>query len=125
MAFGLRTKVKCPKCKKTFEYVFIPGGSLTSMRLGRYRYMKCRRCGKFATFDLLTNLDPNMKKHIHLSQLISGIVLFALGVCSFVLSNLYTNSSVGFLALRVISIISIILSVIILIGLYVYVEKKE
>lgn len=125
MVFGLRTKVKCPKCKKTFEYVFIPGGSLTAMRLGRYRYMQCKRCKKFANFDLLTNLDEDIKLHIPISQLISGILLGVLGVSSYILSTLYQVPAAGFLALRVLSIISIVLAVIILVGLYVYAEREE
>lgn len=125
MVFGLRTKVKCPKCKKTFEYVFIPGGSLTSMRLGRYRYMQCMRCKKYANFDLLTNLDRDTKKHIPIAQTISGIALAALGIASFFISNIYESASTGFVAFRLISIISIILAVVVLIGLYVYWEREQ
>lgn len=123
MVFGLKTKVKCPKCKKTFEYVFIPGGSLSSMRLGRYRYMQCPRCKRYAHFDLLTNLDKETRMHISIAQFISGVALAALGFVSFLLSNMYESASMAFLAFRLLSIISIILGVIILIGLYIYRES--
>lgn len=125
MVFGLRTKVKCPKCKKTFEYVFIPGGSLTSMRLGRYRYMQCMRCKKFSNFDILTNLNPHIKKQLPIAQSINGIALLVLGTLAYLLSQKYQSVPNAFLSFRLISIISIILGVIILIGLYVYLEKKE
>lgn len=125
MVFGLKTKVKCPKCKRTFEYVFIPGGSLTSMRLGRYRYMQCIRCKKFSQFDLLTNLNPTVKRHLPVAQLTNGIVLLVFGVFAYFLSQKYQNIPAGFMAFRIVSIISIILGVVILVGLYIYLEKKE
>ncbi len=124
MAFGLETKVECPRCKKTFQHTFIPGGSLTSVRLGRYRYMKCLRCKKYSKFDLFKHLDEDIKTHIPLSQALNGIVLGMLGITSFVMSNNYQYIHNAFVALRALSVISILLSVTILVGLYVYAERK-
>jgi len=95
------------------------------MRLGRYRYMQCMRCKKFSQFDLLTNLNPKTRMHIPIAQFISGIALLALGMVSYLISSEYQTVPAGFFSFRLISIISIILGVIILIGLYVYMEKKE
>ena len=125
MAFGLETKVECPRCKKTFQHTFIPGGSLTSVRLGRYRYMKCLRCKKYSKFDLFKHLDEDIKAHIPVSQALNGIVLGMLGITSFVMSNNYQYIHNAFIALRALSVISILLSVTILVGLYVYVERKS
>jgi len=124
MAFGLETKVECPRCKKTFQHTFIPGGSLTSVRLGRYRYMKCLKCKKYSKFDLFKHLDDDLKKHIPISQALNGIVLGLLGITSFVMSNNYQYIQNAFVALRALSVISILLSVAILVGLYVYMERK-
>lgn len=42
----------CPKCGGEFEYEFVPGGSLTAIRLGTSRYMRCPICRRFSVFSL-------------------------------------------------------------------------
>jgi len=49
---GIKIRVKCPKCKCSFDYYIIPMASFTSLRLGTHRYMRCQKCGKFALFDV-------------------------------------------------------------------------
>jgi hypothetical protein len=124
-SFGLETKVVCPSCRKSFAYRFIPGGFLTSMRLGRYRYMKCRKCKKFAKFDILMGIDKGIKKHIIISQFANSITLGMLGISSYIISGSYQYITVGYFALRLVATISILLAIIILVGLYIYVERDE
>jgi hypothetical protein len=52
---GIRSRsiLTCPKCHETFDYDYIPGASLTTVRLGAGRYMACPRCHKWSYFDLL------------------------------------------------------------------------
>ncbi len=52
--------MKCKSCGKVFDYSFIPGGSLTSVRLGRARYFRCPHCRRFQTFSLR---DRIKKRH--------------------------------------------------------------
>jgi hypothetical protein len=45
--------LECPKCGKGFDYSFVPGASLTALRLGTGRYMACPLCGRWSVFPLL------------------------------------------------------------------------
>ncbi len=47
-----RSRLTCPQCHQTFDFDYVPGASLTAIRLGRSRYMACPLCGKWSTFDL-------------------------------------------------------------------------
>lgn len=47
-----RARLTCPNCHQMFDYDFVPGASLTAVRLGSSRYMACPMCGKHAVFDL-------------------------------------------------------------------------
>ena len=40
----------CPKCRASYDYDFVPGASITSLRLGRSRYMACPFCHKWSVF---------------------------------------------------------------------------
>lgn len=51
-----RSHLLCPKCGREFDYDWIPGGSLSAVRLGPRRYMACPLCDKWSTFDLYGNL---------------------------------------------------------------------
>ena len=44
----------CPKCNGSFNYQFVPGASLTSLRLGRSRYLKCPLCGKWSVIKIVS-----------------------------------------------------------------------
>ncbi len=76
---GIKTKVTCPKCHQTFDYEFIPGASVTAVRLGNYRYMKCQKCGKWTFFNVIKNASPEDKKVIGLSAMLFGSLLAVLG----------------------------------------------
>jgi DNA-directed RNA polymerase subunit RPC12/RpoP len=43
----------CSKCNRQFNYQFVPGASLTSLRLGNSRYMKCPLCGKWSVIKIV------------------------------------------------------------------------
>ena len=52
------SRLTCPKCGKTFDYEWLPGGSFSAIRLGTKRYMRCQLCGKWALFEMLKTLVP-------------------------------------------------------------------
>lgn len=76
---GIKTRATCPKCGQSFDYEFIPGGSLTAIRLGKYRYMRCQKCGKWALFNLMQSLSPVQVRNLVNSSIIVGIALAILG----------------------------------------------
>ena len=49
---GRVVRLTCPKCQRSFDYAFVPGASLTSLRLGRSRYFACPLCGRWSVFPL-------------------------------------------------------------------------
>lgn len=52
--------LQCKKCGAEFDYRFVPGGSLTALRLGKSRYMRCPVCKKWSLFNIWdTRVDPN------------------------------------------------------------------
>ncbi|MEM0129768.1 MAG: hypothetical protein QXG65_06400 [Thermoplasmata archaeon] len=52
------SRLTCPHCGKTFDYEWIPGASLTAVRLGSSRYMACPLCHKWSTFNVVDTLVP-------------------------------------------------------------------
>jgi hypothetical protein len=42
----------CPACGRSFNYEYLPGVSVSAVRLGGRRYMRCPLCDKFGLFDL-------------------------------------------------------------------------
>ena len=56
--FVSRSRLTCPKCHETFDYDFVPGASVTTVRLGAGRYMACPRCGRWSYFDLRNTRIP-------------------------------------------------------------------
>ena len=56
----LVSHLRCKKRGVEFDYSYVPGGSLTSFRLGRSRFMRCPNCKKWSVFNLVdTRIDPN------------------------------------------------------------------
>ena len=53
-----RSRLTCPKCHQTFDYDYVPGASLTAVRLGTSRYMECPLCHQWSIFDLASNRIP-------------------------------------------------------------------
>ncbi len=52
--FGLHytSELTCPKCGKTFDYNWVPGGSFTALRLGSKRYISCPHCHEWSTYNI-------------------------------------------------------------------------
>ena len=44
--------MRCPHCEGEFDYDLVPGASLTAVRLGTSRYMRCPLCHRFGRFSL-------------------------------------------------------------------------
>ena len=53
-----RSRLTCPKCHQTFDYDYVPGASVTALRLGKSRYMSCPLCHQWSTFDLTAERLP-------------------------------------------------------------------
>jgi hypothetical protein len=53
-----RSRLTCPKCRQTFDYDYVPGVSLTAIRLGTARFMACPICHKWSTFDVASTRVP-------------------------------------------------------------------
>ncbi len=51
-----RSRLTCPKCGGTFDYDWVPGASLSSVRLGTGRYMACPLCRKWSYFDIYSTM---------------------------------------------------------------------
>ena len=47
-----RSRLACPKCHGAFDYDWVPGASISAVRLGTSRYMACPLCGKWSVFDV-------------------------------------------------------------------------
>jgi len=45
-------RLRCPHCQKEFEYDLVPGMSVTALRLGTSRYMRCPLCRRWGVFPL-------------------------------------------------------------------------
>jgi len=50
------SRLTCPKCGKTFDYHWLPGGSFSAIRLGTKRYMRCEICKKWSTFSIVSTI---------------------------------------------------------------------
>ena len=51
--------LKCTKCNSEFDYAWIPGGSVTSIRLGNSRLTRCPVCKRWSLFNIWdTRVDP-------------------------------------------------------------------
>jgi DNA-directed RNA polymerase subunit RPC12/RpoP len=46
------SRLKCPRCGKQFNYHWVPGATLMSLRYGNHRRLKCPYCGQQAIYDL-------------------------------------------------------------------------
>lgn len=102
---GIRTRVTCPKCGKTFDYEFVPGGSLSAIRLGKYRYMRCRECGRWALFDITAGLSAAQSRGLWNSSLVAAAAIAVLGI-----ALLWMAWSKGIFALYVVSASTIALA---------------
>lgn len=56
--------LECNKCRFRFNYRFIPGASISAMRLGTSRYMRCPKCNRFGLFSLMRfGTDPKLRTY--------------------------------------------------------------
>jgi hypothetical protein len=46
------SKLICPHCRKTFNFHWIPGATITSLIQRNYRTLKCPYCHIKSTFDI-------------------------------------------------------------------------
>ncbi|MGD6805749.1 MAG: hypothetical protein ACQCN4_02180 [Candidatus Bathyarchaeia archaeon] len=46
------SKLTCPNCKKSFNFHWIPGATITSIIRRNYRDLKCPYCHHKSTFDI-------------------------------------------------------------------------
>ncbi len=46
------SRLTCPNCKKTFNFHWIPGATITSIIRRNYRELKCPYCHRKATYDI-------------------------------------------------------------------------
>jgi hypothetical protein len=54
----MRAHLTCPKCHQEFDYDFVPGASVTAIRLGGSHYMPCPLCRKWSLFNIRASLVP-------------------------------------------------------------------
>jgi hypothetical protein len=47
-----RSRLTCPKCRQVFDYDWVPGTSVNTVRLATYRYMRCPLCHRWGFFDI-------------------------------------------------------------------------
>ncbi len=50
-------RLRCPHCHQEFDYDFVPGMSVTALRLGTSRHMRCPLCRRWGTFPLTRSND--------------------------------------------------------------------
>jgi len=114
----------CPKCKYRFNYEFIPGASLTSIRFGSKRYMRCPKCNKWAMFDLSKSPVNGLPKYSDSKALARYapfliVPLFAWAVFLVLMSN----SLVGYGSAAIIAI-SIMPAIVLAIAPILFITKK-
>ena len=57
------SRLTCPKCKKKFNYHWVPGASFISLYRGNTRRLKCPYCGQKATYNIaVTRLSKEQIK---------------------------------------------------------------
>ena len=57
------SRLTCPKCKKKFDYHWVPGASFMSIYRGNTRRLKCPYCHQVATYNIaVTRLSKEQVK---------------------------------------------------------------
>jgi hypothetical protein len=46
------SRLTCLNCRRGFNFHWVPGATLTSLRYGNRRRLKCPYCGQVNTFDI-------------------------------------------------------------------------
>jgi uncharacterized Zn-finger protein len=50
------SRLTCPKCKKKFNYHWVPGASFISIYRGNTRRLKCPYCGQKAVYNIAVTI---------------------------------------------------------------------
>ena len=56
------SKLTCPSCRKSFNFHWIPGATITSLIRRNYRVLKCPYCHNKSTFDIMATRVAAAKK---------------------------------------------------------------
>jgi hypothetical protein len=58
------SRLTCPNCRKSFNFHWIPGATITSLFRRNYRDLKCPYCHKKSTYDIASTRvsTPKPKK---------------------------------------------------------------
>jgi hypothetical protein len=56
------SKLTCPSCRKTFNFHWIPGATITSLIRRNYRVLKCPYCHVKSTYDIMATRTATPKK---------------------------------------------------------------
>jgi len=56
------SKLTCPSCRKSFNFHWIPGATITSIIRRNYRVLKCPYCHTKSTFDIMATRASTPKK---------------------------------------------------------------
>jgi hypothetical protein len=56
------SKLTCPSCRKSFNFHWIPGATITSIIRRNYRVLKCPYCHTKSTFDIMATRAATPKK---------------------------------------------------------------
>lgn len=46
------SRLTCPNCKRHFNYHWVPGATLTSLRYGNRRRLHCPYCHELSTYEI-------------------------------------------------------------------------
>ena len=76
MAYGY-ARVKCPLCRKSYQYRLSETLSGGAIRIGSRRYMRCTKCGRFAMFHVGDAEAYRNERGVY--NLIYGIILCIIG----------------------------------------------
>ncbi|MDR2203456.1 MAG: hypothetical protein LBE76_04015 [Nitrososphaerota archaeon] len=58
------SRLICPNCRKAFNFHWVLGATLTSLRFGNNRRLKCPYCGQVNTFNITSTRvsKPKVKR---------------------------------------------------------------
>ena len=55
------SRLFCPGCRKVFNFHWVPGATLTSLRYGNRRRLRCPYCSEVNTFDIASTRVSSSK----------------------------------------------------------------
>jgi hypothetical protein len=64
------SRLVCPNCKRQFFYHWVPGATITNLRYGNKRHLKCPYCHVQSTFEIAhTRISkPKQQKNVVKAQ---------------------------------------------------------